>query len=158
MITETDLQHELTANGVTLRQSDFSGRATLAIQDAAAECLQYVGLRYSIASLQTSYWYAMQNKYVAAWKFCTYAGNPPPMGVQMKYEKAIQDLELIQAGTKQIADCPQSKAAVPVMSQPRVRQSPVPITVIETGRSTGTPEGYNQRVDQVEQNFDYRTG
>jgi hypothetical protein len=46
------------------------------------------------------------------------------------------------------------KAAVPVLSNQRVRLTPFPQAITETGRSTGTQEGYTPNNDNYD-NFDY---
>jgi phage gp36-like protein len=150
-----DLQNECSAQGVALRSDDYNAAGQLAIDDASIEAIGYAVPRYAVTSLQQSNWFWLKVKQLSVFHLCKRRLNPAPQSSVQQYERAIADLEGVRSGKLQIPDVAQSKAAIPVLSQLRVRMSPVPVTVVETGRSTGQQGDSNQRVDQVEQYFDY---
>lgn len=154
-VSVTDLQNECSQAGVSLRSDDYAQAGQLACNDASIEAEGYAVPRYSVANLQTSNWWWLKVKQLAVFHLCKRRMNAVPGSAVQQYELALEDLRGIRSGKLQIPDCAQSKAAIPVLSQLRVRMSPVPITVVETGRSTGQQGESNQRVDQVEQYFDY---
>ena len=142
------------AVGVTLRTNDVD-RLPQAISDASIEVDGYALLMYGANSLAASSWVEKKARDLAVYYLCAGRLNPFPQSVQAIYDKAITDLEKVRGGSITIPDAAQSKASVPVMSNVRIRQTPVPHTDVEMGRSTGTPEGYVQFADPVETFFDY---
>lgn len=154
--TQAKLEQTLSASGVSLRtDDDATNSITQVIADASVEVNGYCQIRYTVAALSASNWIEKKTRDIALFHIAARRANPVPQSIQVKYEKALADLEKVQQGTFPLPDVAERKEAVPVLSNQRVRQSRVPITVVETGRSTGTAEGYTQVVDQVEQFFDY---
>ena len=92
---------------------------------------------------------------IAAKLLCERAGNAPPPGVQARYTRALDRLERVRKGTLLIPNAAVRKTLAPVLSTPRIRIDPWPRSVIERSRSTGTPQGYTQNVDRLDQILDY---
>jgi phage gp36-like protein len=153
-ITSAELQLEMSASGVSLRVDDDATATAQCIADASIEADGYALLRYSRVALAASDWYKLKVKHIAQFYLCTRRQNPCPQSAQIKYEKAIADLEKVQLGKLNLPDVAGRKEEAPVLSNQRVRVTPFPRTVTERGRSTGTPEGYTQADDTTDV-FDY---
>ena len=149
------VQTRMGAVGVSLRTNDDASRITQAIADASTEIDGYALLAYPAAALAASSWVEKQARDLSVFYLCAGRLNPIPQSVQTIYENCIKNLEKVRGGSFVIPDAAQSKCNVPVMSNVRIRMTPVPHTDVEMGRSTGTPDDYLQFVDPVEQYFDY---
>ena len=149
-ITSAELQLEMSASGISLRVDDDSTATAQAIADASIEADGYALLRYNRTVLAASDWYKLKVKHIAQFMLATRRLNPCPQSAQIKYGKAIADLEKVQSGLVNICDAPGRKEEAPVLSNQRVRVVPFPRTVTERGRSTGQPEGYTQHDDSTD--------
>jgi len=148
--TSTKLQKRLSSTGVSLRLDDDATAVTQVIEEATIEVNGYCQLLYPISELAASDWVCLKCTDIAMWFLCARRNNPVPQVVQDRYDKALADLERVRAGSLQIPDAGMSKAAVPVLSNQRVRLWPFPHVVTERSQSTGTPEGYTGNDDPVE--------
>lgn len=144
----SDLNRRLSTAGIDLRVDDDTTTAGTAITDASTEINGYCQTRYDPVSLAASAWIRKKCTDIATFFVCERRGNPPPGSVKRAYDQAIEDLKLVESGTKKIADAPGRKTSVPVLSAPRIQLIPYPRTVIEQSRSTGNPEGYPQFTDK----------
>lgn len=153
-ITSAELQLEMSASGVSLRVTDDAAATAQAISDASIEADGYAMRRYTRTVLAASDWYKLKVKHIAQYFLSTRTLNPCPQSAQVKYEKAIADLEKVQLGQMDLPDAAGRKEGVPVLSNIRIRVHPFPRTVVERGRSTGTPEGYTQHADSSD-HMDY---
>lgn len=153
--TQTDVEGRLSALGVDLRLDDASDGAAqtalmLYVREYAASRINFYCLqKYTVAVLAANDWVRDRAIDIATWILCARRANSIPKSVQMVYDEAIEELKLVAAG-QQIPGAPRRKASAPVLSQPRAKLFPIPNTVIERGRSTGTPENYVPRDDPLE--------
>lgn len=153
--TAEKIQRRMSTIAVDLRLDDLEDQAieqTAAydqvIEDASVEVNGYCLTTYSAAALAASPWIEKKTRDIAIYFLCLRRLNKAPASVQAEYEKALADLERVQAGEIRIPDAPQSRATVPVMSNQGVRLDPVPHTVVDRNRSTGpVPQGYVQQVE-----------
>lgn len=144
-----DVKNILSTSGVTLRLDDTPPTAADGdvIDDASRLIDEYLLLFYSEANLALSPWVKHRCAEMAAYLLCERRGNPVPTGLARRYERCEERLEKARLGQLWVPDIPMRKAAVPVLSNVRVRLAPVPHTVVEKVRSTGTVSDYPQRED-----------
>jgi len=124
--------------------ADFIGRGSAKID-------QYCATMYTGPVLATSSWVTYEASIVSAYMYCMRRGNPPPAGIAIMYQEAMEDLKQVQKGFLQIPNLPRRKSAAPVMSNMRPTLRPHPHAVVETQRSTGKPAGYHQNRDPWDQ-------
>lgn len=148
--TSQNIQDRLSLSGVNLRIDDAPTVITAVIKNASTKINFYCFGKYTADVLAANDWVAERCTDIATYILCKRRGNPCPESVKDDYNEAIQLLELIRAGVAQIPDAAQRKGQSPVLSQPRVKLYPVPESVIERNRSTGTPANYPQRNDPFE--------
>jgi hypothetical protein len=146
----SDLDDRLSAAGVA-RRADDDARVTASILRRAATRVNFYLLpQYTADQLVLSEWVRERTADVAAYMHATYRGNPAPLPIKMESDMALAELESIRLGQARVPDVSARKAQVPVLSQPRADLFPIPRTVIERGRSTGSPDGYSRRDDPFE--------
>lgn len=148
--TRTRLERRISADGVDLRIDDDLASLTNVMQEAWTEVLGYCLNRYSETQLAASEWTLLRWTDLAVMNLCERRNNPAPQSVCRKHEKAIADLERVEAGTKNIADCATRKAAAPTLSNQRVRLSPIPNLAVTPHNSTGDAQGYDQKTDPLD--------
>ena len=144
--TATDIDNVLSATGVDLRVDD-GVEATLvaeAIEEADSEIDQATYYLYTAASLASNAWVNHRAKYLAAEALCFRRNNSPSASLALKCKDIRAELERVRTGSLMIPRAVMSKAAAPTMSNIRPALRPHPRGVVETKRSTGTAEGYNQ--------------
>jgi phage gp36-like protein len=112
------------------------------LESAAVEVNGYLQLNYDPDQLAASNWVRFKTRDVAVYLLCLRRNMPPPQSVQARYDKAIEDLEKVQAGGMRVPDVAERKANVPVLSNQRVTLTPFPRVVNVPGKSTGKPENY----------------
>lgn len=137
-----DVQKILSAAGVSLRIDDDATATDWAIDTASMEFQGFAGLLYNTAALAASNWVKKTVAWLAAEALCERRNNAPSKKLAKRCEKIREVGEDIRLGFFVIPDAPQNKQTVPVLSNQRVRLVPIPQVVTETGRSTGTQEGY----------------
>lgn len=137
--TLADLQNRLSATGVALRIDD-SPPTTLGdvLDDAAAEIDMYCALHYSPDQLAQSRWIKSKCTDIATFLLCERRGDPVPPGIAAKFDRATAELQRIQEGGLKIADIPQRRLAVPMVSNMRPALRPYPHAVVERKRGTDT--------------------
>lgn len=148
--TAAAIQQKISADGYTLRLDDSGADIQDVIDEADAEIALHCELNYSVAELESSDWIAKKARAIALFHLCERRGNSVPKPVQRAYDVAIADLERVRLGRLQIPDAAPTKSMVPVVSNVRPYLRPHPRSVVEKGRSTGTPEGYVQKKDPAE--------
>lgn len=156
--TAPAIQTRISSAGVSLRVDHDATATAQCISDASTEINGYCQLLYSVEALAASAWVELKARDIAVYFLCLLRNNPVPQVVQARYDKAIKDLERVQAGGVQIPDAAMRRAAVPTLSNQRVRLQPVPQVVTVTGLSTypaGQPSGYVQHTDDRSDNTDY---
>lgn len=154
--TIKDLENRLSAEGVSARSDDEPpDDLGDCINDASTQIDEHLYFLYDPAQLATSDWVRQRCADVAAFLLCERRGNPPPVGIAKKYERAMERLEMVQLGQLAVPALPVRKELAPVLSNVRVRLDPFPRVVVERSHSTGTPEGYQQNTDSLDWNFDY---
>lgn len=151
--TQTKIERRISSTGVSLRIDDDANSLTSTIEDATTEVNGYCQLLYTTTALAASEWIAMKTTDIALYFLCMRRANPVPHSVQVRYDKAIADLEKVHSGVWLVPDAPTRQAAVPTLSNQRVRLQPIPRTVTEMGRSTGTQEGYKPFNDPIDTNY-----
>lgn len=144
--TITDLQHVLSSTGVSLRVDDGVAAEEVAecIEEADQEIEQATHYLYTAASITASVWIQHRAKNIAAYLLCCRRGNPGPASLEARYTRAIEQLEKVRLGQLLIPGAVMSKAAAPTMSNMAPSLRPHPRSVVETKKSTGKAEGYNQ--------------
>lgn len=142
--TQTDLEHQLSADGVDLRIDDDVSAVAEVLEEADTEIDQACYYIYSQASLAVNAWVKHKAKTIASYLLCVRRGIPAPSSVVEKYQRALEILEKVRQGAIFIPKAVMSKAAAPTMSNVRPTLRPFPRTVVEKNRSTGKPEGYRQ--------------
>ena len=152
--TWSDVMKRVSAEAADLRIDDDPSAKTEVLEDAAIEVNGYLQLLYEVADLARSNWVSVKTRDIAVYLLCIRRNHPAPKSVQMRYDKAIQDLERVQAGATKVPDVAENKANVPVLSNQRVIMSPFPRVQTVTGKSTGKQEGYSPHDDQQDL-FDY---
>lgn len=154
--TANDIYNRLSQDGVTYRTDDIPP-TTLGdvIGDASAIIDEHCYFLYDPVNLQGVDWVRHRTADIATFLLCERRGNPVPQSIARKYEYAMDRLQKIQLGIRQIPGVPVRKSAAPVMSNVRVRLDPFPRVVVERSNSTGTPENYSQNTDRLDFNFDY---
>lgn len=152
--TQTKIEKRVGTSGTDLRIDDDTDSIDNVIEDATTEVNGYCQRLYDTTTLATSEWVMKKTTDIAVFFLCLRRLNSAPKAAQFMYEKAIMDLEKIQAGMMMIPDIPMTKASVPVMSNQSVRMRPWPRVVTDRGRSTGTAEGY-RKFDNTSDFFDY---
>jgi phage gp36-like protein len=146
-----DVKTVLGTEGIELRTDDLTPTERDEILDEASRELDFYLLTiYAEARLASSPTVKRWCAVVAAQCLSNRRGNPAPTGVQGKFERVIEKLELVAKGTRQIPDIGRRKTEAPVLSSPRIVFGPHPHTVIERTRSTGKPENYRQNRDPLE--------
>lgn len=142
------LQNRLSVEGVNLRVDD-KPETWIAVRDNTSTIIdEYLRLRYDPVQLAQSDWVRERALDIGTCLLCKRRGNPVPIGIASQCERAEERLEMVRLGQLEIPDIGARKEDVPVLSNVRSRLTPWPRTVVEPSRSTGTPEGYNQRADQ----------
>lgn len=149
-----DVTNRLGVDGADARIDDDPTTQQDVLESAAVEVNGYLQLTYEISALAQSNWVRFKTRDIAVYLLCLRRNHPAPQSVQAQYEKAIADLERVQAGAMKVPDAYESKANVPVLSNQRVTLSPFPRVVNVPGKSTGKQEGYAPFNDQLD-NFDY---
>ncbi len=147
-----DVKNRLSTAGVTLRLDDVPPDSADGdvLDEASAIIDEYCLARYSPENLILSRWTKHLCADIATALLCERRGNDVPATLQARHDKAIEKLERIHSGEYNIADIPQRRAAVPVLSNVRVQLGPVPHVVVIPSRSTGSPTDYAQRVDRYD--------
>ena len=144
--TITDIQNRLSATGVTLRTDDTPPTSYGdVIDDASAEIEMYCLLRYGADQLAATRWIRHKCADIATYLLCERRGNAAPPGVAGKFDRAIADLQKIQAGSLKLADVPQRRRGVPTVSNMRPAMRPFPHAVVETKRGTEVVEQLPQK-------------
>lgn len=146
----TAIQNRLSANGVALRIDDVPPD-TLGdvIGEASSIIDEYAATIYTQASLQTSNLIYYKATDIAMYLLCERRGNPAPMSVGARYERAMEFLAKVQVGQVRVWDAVERKVSAPTMSNLRVILRPYNRSVVESGvlRSTGTVTQYTQNRD-----------
>jgi phage gp36-like protein len=148
--TQEKLERRLSQVGADLRLDDDPDSVEDCLDNASAEIDNCCRLKYSQAALAASEWIKMKWVDLATMFLCERRGNSAPASVRRAYDLAMEQLNKVMNGLLDIADAPKSKASVPVLSSMRIRLSPIPRMVVERSSSTGTAEGYIQRVDRLD--------
>ncbi len=155
------IQNRLSINGVVLRMDDVPP-STLGevIEEASSIIDEHAAHRYTQANLATSNWIYFRATDIACYLLCERRGNPVPIGIAQRYERAIAKLEQVYNGRFNIWDIPERKSAIPTMSNMRIVLRPFPRAVVETGnlRSTGTVTQYQRNRDPAEFYFGSNSG
>lgn len=150
--TMDDIAVVLSQAGIDLRMDDAPPIDEDEILDEVGAIVdEYCFARYSPANLATSRWVKHRAKRIGAKVLCDRRGNLPPASIAANYDEILVRLEKVRLGQLNIADIPERKTAVPVLSVPRVRLRPFPHTVIEKTLGTGQPRDYKQIVDPLDQ-------
>ncbi len=148
--TLQNIQDRLSINGVTLRIDDVPP-TTLGdvIAEASSIIDEHCAHRYTPANLAVSGWILYRATDIACYLLCERRGNPVPIGIAQRYERAVAKLEQVYNGRFNIWDIPERKSAIPTMSNQRIIFRPWPRVVTETGmlRSTGTVTQYVRNRD-----------
>lgn len=133
------MQNRISATGVSLRVDD-NPPTTLGdvLDDASGEIDMYCALHYTPAQLATSRWIYNKACDIATYLLCERRGDPVPVGIAAKFERAMKELERIQAGGLKVADIPQRRLSVPMVSNMRAALRPFPHAVVEKSRGTDT--------------------
>lgn len=154
--TISDLQNELGAAYVAAMVDDSPPSPTDrdAIDEASRDIDSYLYLIYG-ANLTTSDTVKKICRRRAAWFLCQDRGNPCPPGLANKVQRDEKLLVRLQKGQAQLSDCAPIKAAIPVLSNVRVRLDPFPRPVVERNNSTGNPQGYTVNDDKTETGISY---
>lgn len=156
--SETDVEGRLSALGVDFRLDDGAddpakSALLLYCREYAASRINFYCLqKYTVEALAANDWVRDRAIDISAWVLCARRANSIPKSVQLLYDEALDELKMVAAG-QQIPGAPRRKASAPVLSQPRPKLFPIPNTVIERNRSTGTPENYSPRDDPLEPPF-----
>lgn len=153
LTTLAQIRNRLSADGVTYRIDDAPDDSSDGdcIDEASQEIYEYCLERYEESDLASSQIVARWAANLGAFFFCKRRANTPPQSIQARYDAIIKKLERVQRDNLNIADIPQKKANVPVLSNVRVKLGPrIPHTVVVGTRSTGTAEGYPQQVQYPE--------
>lgn len=153
--TSTHIQKRISQIGIDLRVDDDPTSVASVIEEASIEINGYAELKYSTQSLTSSEWIRLKCTDIATFYLCQRRLNTAPKSASDRFEKAIADLEKVMMGVLTIPDAPRRKAAVPVLSAPRIRLTPFPRTVVEQSRSTGQAQGYAQNTDRTDFFYDY---
>lgn len=149
-----DVTNRIGTGGADDRVDDDPTTQTDVLESAAVEVNGYLQLNYEPSQLATSNWVRFKTRDVAVYLLCLRRNAPPPQSVQAMYEKAIADLEKVQAGLLRVPDVYERKANVPVLSNQRVTLSPFPRVVNVPQKGTGNPEDYPAHNDNQD-NFEY---
>lgn len=145
--TRQRIESRISATAVDLRIDDDPDSISSAMEDAWVEVQGYCSVRYSDAQLGGSEWILMRWTDIAVMYLCERRLDPAPNSAARRYDKAIADLERVEAGSKAIPDAATRKTAAPTLTNQRVRLVPHPHIVSKPSTSTGTPSGYVQSVD-----------
>lgn len=151
--TITDVQNIISADGVTYRVDDGTALDLYtAVIDEASSIIDEYALRfYTSTALEAARWVTHKCANIAAWLLCTRRGNAPPTGIAMRYEQAMDDLEKVSEGKKQIPGAGQRRDCAPCVSNVRIRLDPFPRTVVEPNRSSRQkPTDYKQWADRFD--------
>lgn len=151
--TITHVSNILSTDGVTYRVDDGTALDLYAaVIDEASSIIDEYALRfYTSTSMAASRWLTYHCANIAAWLLCTRRGNAPPSGIEMRYEKAMEDLDRVSEGKKQIPGAGQRRTLAPCMSNVRIRLDPFPRTVVEPNRSSRQrPTDYKQWADRFD--------
>jgi hypothetical protein len=152
--TAASIQQKVSADGYSLRLDDSGADIQDVLDEADSEINLHCALFYSATELANSDWIEKQARAIAVFLLCERRLNAVPAPAKRAYDKAVVDLERVRVGALTIPDARPNKGTIPVVSVPRPYLRPHPRTVIEKGRSTGTPEGYTQKRDPAEIPFD----
>jgi phage gp36-like protein len=144
--TLSDLQNRLSATGVALRTDD-SPPDLLGdvLDDASAEVDMHCQLTYDPAQLSNSRWIKHKTADIAAHLLCERRGDPVPVGIAAKHQRALEALEKVQMGTLKIGDVPQRRKSVPSVTNLRPALRPFPHAVVERSRGTEVVDKLPQR-------------
>lgn len=147
--SEDDLADRLGQYGVNLRLDDQPPKdVQTALTRATTTLYRYARRRYSVAQLAQSNVAADIDADLAAFYLCVRRGNPPPAPIGEAYQRAIEDLKLLEQGVWHLPDASPLALSAPVLSNVTVRMHPTPHPRVQRGRSTGErPSEYRQRVD-----------
>lgn len=152
--TWADVTARISAAAADLRLDDAPATKTDILETSAVEVNGYLQLNYDVPVLAASNWVRFKTRDIAVYLLCLRRNHPVPVSVAAQYEKAIKDLERVQAGEMMLPDVAQAKANVPVLSNQRVTMWPFPRVQTVTGKSTGNQEGYTPSNDALDF-FDY---
>lgn len=151
--TLTNIQDRLSVNGVNLRIDDVPPD-TLGdvIAEASTIVDEHLATRYDPIYLQQSGWVLYRATDIATFLLCERRGNPAPMSVGQRYERAMAAMERVRTGNANVWDTVERKTCAPTMTNVRVVLRPFPRSVCETGtlRSTGTVTDYARNRDPAE--------
>lgn len=146
----TDVINRLGAEGADYRIDDDPTTQTDVLESAAVEVNGYLQLNYDPDQLVNSNWVRFKTRDIAVYLLCLRRNSPPPQSVEARYEKAIADLEKVQAGAVKVPDIYERKANVPVLSNQRVSLWPFPRVVTVAQKGTGKAEDYAQFQDSTD--------
>jgi Protein of unknown function (DUF1320) len=147
----SDCADRLSSAGVALRLDDgppsFDGSV---LQDASRTIDEFLLLWYTEANLAVSPWVRQRCTDIAVVHLAERRGNPAPSGLARRYERTLERLEMCRLGRLNLPDVPMRKAAAPTLSNVRTVLAPVPRTVVQRARSTGTVSDYTQMLDHLD--------
>ncbi len=153
-----DIQNRLSAAGVAARVDDTPPDALGdVIDEASREVDSNCQTRYG-SNLQYSHIVKHWCTTIAATMLCERRGNPVPQSLARRYQKVMDEMDEVRLHGRNIPDIAERKAGVPQLSNMHAQLVPYPHSVVERSarRSTGTPEGYTQNRDIIDQYvYDY---
>lgn len=154
-LTEQDLHNRLSAEGVALRVDDGPpDDLGDVIDDASSLIEEYCWQFYDAAQLAQSEWVKQRATDLAAQLLCERRGNPAPVGVARRHDRAVESLEMVREGKLRIPWLPLRRTCAPRLANQRARLEPVIHVVTEKRRSTVKAKNYRQHDDKWEF-FDY---
>ncbi len=147
----SDCANRLSSAGVALRLDDgppaYDGDV---IQDASRVIDEHLLLYYTEQNLAISPWVRQRATDIAVVHLAERRGNPAPTGLARRYERTLERLEMCRVQRLFVPDIPMRKACAPTLSNVRVVLAPVPRTVVQRARSTGTVSDYTQMLDHLD--------
>lgn len=145
--TWADVTARIGAEGAEFRTDDDPATQTDILENAALEVNQYLQARYDPTALATSGIVRFLARDIAVYLLCLRRNMPAPASVEDRYKAALERLAQIESGLARVPDIYETKAAVPVLSNQRVKMWPFPMVKTVVQKSTGQQENYPAQND-----------